>query len=133
MFIMTNSSTYDKSILVYSKIKLAVTLLQKIAVKYMVKHQYRSRNDIIASILEVANGNRVRSTQIQFKAYISYNLLKEYLVLLLKNGLLEYIEGERSFKTTAKGMQFLHKYNQMGELIMMSNPATKRSVSEFLF
>jgi predicted transcriptional regulator len=86
----------------------------------MVEHQYRSRNDIIASILEVANGNRVRITQIQFKAYLSYTLLKEYLVLLLENGLLEYIEGERAFKTTPKGMQFLHTHNQMSEMIMMT-------------
>jgi predicted transcriptional regulator len=81
----------------------------------MVKHQYRSRNDIVASILEVANGNRVRATEIQFKAYISYGILKEYLVLLLENYLLEYVEGERTFKTTPKAMQFLCTYNQLGE------------------
>jgi predicted transcriptional regulator len=99
----------------------------------MVEHQYRSRNDIIASILEVANGNSVRITQIQFKAYLSYTLLKEYLVLLLENGLLEYIEGERAFKTTSKGMQFLHTHNQMSEMIMMTyNTATRKPVNEFL-
>ena len=99
----------------------------------MVEHQYRSRNDIIASILEVANGNRVRITQIQFKAYLSYTLLKEYLVLLLENGLLEYIEGERTFKTTPKGMQFLHTHNRMSEMIMMTyNTATRKPVNEFL-
>jgi predicted transcriptional regulator len=99
----------------------------------MVEHQYRSRNDIIASILEVANGNRVRITQIQFKAYLSYTLLKEYLVLLLENGLLEYIEGERTFKTTPKGMQFLHTHNQMSEMIMMTyNTAARKPVNEFL-
>jgi predicted transcriptional regulator len=99
----------------------------------MVEHQYRSRNDIIASILEVANGNRVRITQIQFKAYLSYTLLKEYLVLLLENGLLEYIEGERTFKTTPKGMQFLHTHNQMSEMIMMTyNTAARTPVNEFL-
>jgi predicted transcriptional regulator len=99
----------------------------------MVEHQYRSRNDIIASILEVANGNRVRITQIQFKAYLSYTLLKEYLVLLLENGLLEYIEGERAFKTTPKGMQFLHTHNQMSEMIMMTyNTAARKPVNEFL-
>jgi predicted transcriptional regulator len=99
----------------------------------MIEHQYRSRNDIIASILEVANGNRVRITQIQFKAYLSYTLLKEYLVLLLENGLLEYIEGERAFKTTPKGMQFLHTHNQMSEMIMMTyNTTTRKPVNDFL-
>jgi predicted transcriptional regulator len=98
-----------------------------------VKHQYRSRNDIIASILEVANGNRVRATEIQFKAYISYSILKEYLVLLLENDLLEYVEGERTFKTAPKGMHFLRTYSQMGELITVTNAATKKPSSEFLF
>ena len=98
----------------------------------MVRHHYRSKNDIIASILEVANGNRVRITQIQFKAYLSYTLLKEYLVLLLETDLLEYIEGERAFKTTPKGMQFLHTHNQMSEMIMMTyNTATRKPVNEF--
>jgi predicted transcriptional regulator len=91
----------------------------------MVKHQYRSRNDIIASILETANGNKVRATEIQFKAYISYSILKEYLMLLLENDLLEYIEGERTFKTAPKGMQFLRTYNQMGELITLTNSSGK--------
>jgi predicted transcriptional regulator len=99
----------------------------------MGKHQYRSRNDIIASILEVANGNRVRATEIQFKAYISYSILKEYLVLLLENDLLEYVEGEHTFKTAPKGMHFLHTYSQMGELITVTNAATKKPSSEFLF
>ena len=78
------------------------------------KHQYRSRNDMIASILDVANGDRVKATEIQFKAYISYSILKEYLVLLLKNDLLEYVEGERTFMTAPKGMHFLHTHSQMG-------------------
>ena len=99
----------------------------------MVKHHYRSRNDIIASILETANGNRVRATEIQFKAYISYSILKEYLVFLLENDLLEYIEGERAFKTAPKGMQFLRTYNQMGALMTVTNTITKEPANEFLY
>ena len=98
----------------------------------MVKHQYRSRNDIIASILEAANGNKVRATEIQFKAYVSHSILKEYLIFLLENNLLEYIEGERAFKTSPKGMQFLHTYNQMGELITVTNSASKKPGNESL-
>jgi predicted transcriptional regulator len=83
--------------------------------------------------LEVANGNKVRTAEIQFKAYLSYDLLKEYLVLLLKTDLLEYIEGERAFKTTPKGMQFLHTLGQMSKMIMMTyNTATRKPVNEFL-
>ena len=60
----------------------------------------RSRSEIITSILDVTNGNKVRMTEIQFKTYLSYNILKEYLVHLLQCDLIEYVEGERTFKTT---------------------------------
>jgi predicted transcriptional regulator len=78
----------------------------------------RSRSQIISSILEVTNGNKVRVTEIQFKTYLSYNVLKEYLVHLLQCDLIEYIEGERAFKTTPKGMQVLMTYNKMEELFI---------------
>jgi predicted transcriptional regulator len=73
--------------------------------------KHRSRSEIISSILEVTNGNRARVTEIQFKTYLSYNILKEYLVHLLQCDLIDYIEGERAFKTTPKGMQALQTYN----------------------
>ena len=83
--------------------------------------KHRSRSEIIiASILEVTNGNMVRRTEIQYKTYLSYNILTEYLVRLLQCDLLEYIEGERTFKTTPKGMQVVTTYNKMEELFVKS-------------
>ena len=83
--------------------------------------KHRSRSEIIiASILEVTNGNMVRRTEIQYKMYLSYNILTEYLVHLLQCDLLEYIEGERTFKTTPKGMQVVTTYNKMEELFVKS-------------
>ncbi|MGA6989723.1 MAG: winged helix-turn-helix domain-containing protein [Nitrososphaeraceae archaeon] len=82
--------------------------------------KHRSRSEIIASILEVTNGNKVRRTEIQYKTYLSYNILTEYLLHLLRCDLLEYIEGERTFKTTPKGMQVLMTYNKMEELFVKS-------------
>ena len=81
--------------------------------------KHRSRSEIISSILEVTNGNKARITEIQFKTYLSYNILKEYVVHLLENDLVEYIEGERAFKTTPKGMQALQVYNKMEELLII--------------
>lgn len=83
--------------------------------------KHRSRSEIISSILEVTNGNKARITEIQFKTYLSYNILKEYLVHLLENDLIEYIEGERTFKTTPKGMQALQVYNKMDELLIIKH------------
>jgi predicted transcriptional regulator len=79
--------------------------------------KYRSRS-VISSILEVTNGNKVRRTEIQYKTYLSYELLKEYLIQLLQCDLIEYIEGEKTFKTTPKGMQVLQTINKMEELFV---------------
>jgi predicted transcriptional regulator len=83
--------------------------------------KHRSRSEIIASILEVTNGNKVRRTEIQYKTYLSYSILTEYLVHLLQCDLIEYIEGERAFKTTPKGMQVLQMYNRMEELLVRTH------------
>jgi predicted transcriptional regulator len=83
--------------------------------------RHRSRSEVISSILEATNGNKLRIAEIQFKTYLSYNILKEYLVHLLQADLIEYIEGERTFKTTPKGMQVLQKYNKMEELFVKTH------------
>ncbi len=69
--------------------------------------KYRDRNEIIAHILQTANGNRVRLTKIMYDAYLSHSLTREYVRLLIERGLIEYLDGERTFKTTEKGMNFL--------------------------
>ncbi|MDP8889027.1 MAG: winged helix-turn-helix domain-containing protein [Thermoproteota archaeon] len=78
--------------------------------------KYRSRTDITAQILEAANGG-VTKTKIMYKAFLSYAQLKEYLTVLIENGLLEYLEGEQIYKTTEKGNRFLKIYNQIGEYV----------------
>jgi predicted transcriptional regulator len=85
-------------------------LLSRIAMKY------RSRTDITAQILEAANGGATK-TKIMYKAFLSYAQLKEYLTVLIENGLLEYIEGEQIYRTTEKGNRFLKIYNQIGEYV----------------
>ena len=52
-----------------------------------------------------------------YKAYISYNQLKEYLTILIENNLIEYIDGTQTFKTTEKGLMYLKMYNAIGELL----------------
>ena len=78
--------------------------------------KYRDRNEIIAQILETANGNRVRLTKIMYDVFLSHTLTKEYVRLLIDKGLIEYLDGERTFKTTDKGMNFLRIHNRVQEL-----------------
>ena len=82
----------------------------------MIRMKYRSRTDITAQILEAANGG-VTKTKIMYKAFLSYAQLKEYLAVLIENGLLEYIEEEQIYRTTEKGNRFLKIYNQIGEYV----------------
>jgi predicted transcriptional regulator len=78
--------------------------------------RYRSRTDIISDILGAANGGATR-TKIMYKAYLSYNQLKEYLTLLTENNLLSYDPYSQTFKTTEKGLRFLDTCNQMDDMI----------------
>ena len=76
----------------------------------------RSRTEIVSNILEAANGG-VTKTKIMYKAYLSYNQLREYLSILIENNLIEYLDGDNKFKTTEKGLNLLKMHNEMAELL----------------
>lgn len=81
--------------------------------------KYRSRTEIVAMILEAANGSATK-TRIMYKAFLSYAQLREYLSVLIENNLLEYLEGSQTYKTTEKGLNFLKMHNEIGELLQTS-------------
>jgi predicted transcriptional regulator len=76
----------------------------------------RSRTEIVSSILDAANGGATK-TKIMYRAFLSYNQLREYLSVLIENNLIEYLEGTQTYKTTEKGLNFLKIYNEIGELL----------------
>ena len=78
--------------------------------------KYRSRTEIVSMILEAANGGATK-TKIMYKAFLSYNQLKEYLSVLIENNLIEYRNGTKTFRTTEKGLNLLRMHNEMGELL----------------
>ena len=71
----------------------------------------------MSNILDAANGGGTTKTKLMYKAYISYNQLKEYLTILIENNLIEYLDGTQTFKTTEKGLNFLKMHNELGELL----------------
>ena len=78
--------------------------------------RYRSRTDIVAQILEAANdgsGDGVTQTKIMYKAFLRHAQLKEYLTIMVENGLLKYDQREQIYKTTEKSNMFLRLYNQV--------------------
>ena len=76
----------------------------------------RSRTEIVAMILDTANGGATK-TKIMYNAFLSYNQLREYLSVLNENNLIEYLEGTHQFKTTEKGLNLLKMHNEMAELL----------------
>jgi len=83
--------------------------------------KHRSRLEIIAEILETANTNKAIQAKIMHRVYLSYPQLKEYLALLLENGLIEYKQVERVYLTTARGMRFLEIYRQLNDVVVMTD------------
>jgi predicted transcriptional regulator len=61
--------------------------------------KYRSRSDIVGLLLDAANGGGATKTKLMYKAYLSFNQLREYLAFLIENGLIDY-EGHPSIAAT---------------------------------
>ena len=76
----------------------------------------RSSTEIIANILDVANGGETK-IKIMYFAFLSYNQLKDYLSILIENNLLEYLDGTHKFKTTEKGLNYLKMHNEIRKLL----------------
>jgi predicted transcriptional regulator len=88
----------------------------------------RSRTEIVAMILEAANGGGETKTKIMYFAFLSYNQVKEYLSVLIENDLIEYLDGGNKFKTTEKGLFFLKMHNEMGELLQSTTNKTNQLI-----
>ena len=78
--------------------------------------KYRSRTDIVHLILEAPNGGAATKSKIMYKAFLSFGQLKEYLMVLIENDLLEYEDGQNTYRTTSKGIRLLQIFNNMEEL-----------------
>ena len=55
-----------------------------------------------------------------YKAVISYDYMKQFLLSLAEDGLIEYEQGRMTYRTTAKGMHLLQLYNNMNEMVQPS-------------
>jgi predicted transcriptional regulator len=66
--------------------------------------KYRSRHDICAAILRVVSGRQVSKTRLTERAFLCSSQNKEYMPILLENGLL----------TTTNEDQSLYKIRQKG-------------------
>ncbi|MFZ0696300.1 MAG: winged helix-turn-helix domain-containing protein [Nitrososphaeraceae archaeon] len=79
--------------------------------------KHRSRSEIIGAILEAANGGGATKATIMYKAMLSYEYMKEYLLTLVQDDLMEYEQGMMTYRTTPKGMRVLQLYNSVNEMV----------------
>jgi UDP-N-acetyl-D-mannosaminuronic acid dehydrogenase len=87
----------------------------------MIRMDSRTADETIASILHAAIGG-VTKTTIMYKSFITYDQLNEYLSLLVEKGLISYQEGEKLYRTTGKGINFVQankKPNEFNKILIV--------------
>ena len=70
----------------------------------------RTKNDIIAKIIEVAKERPVTKTRIAYDCFLSYDLLNEYLKTLTMSDLLKFDKRDKTYIATIRGLRYLDLY-----------------------
>jgi predicted transcriptional regulator len=98
------------------------------------KHtKHRSRTEIVGAILEAANGGGATKTTIMYKAMLSYEYMKDYLLSLVQDDLIEYEQGMMTYRTTPKGMHLLRLYNNVNEMVQPAIVRSEKKDNDLLF
>ena len=92
-------------------------MLYTVIVNRMKHMKHRSRSEIVGAILEATNGEGATKTTVMYKAVLSYDLMKDYLLSLAEDDLIEYEQGMMTYRTTPKGMRVLQLYNSVNEMV----------------
>jgi predicted transcriptional regulator len=77
--------------------------------------KYRSRTDIIVSILEAARLGQTK-TKIMYSSFLSSHQLRTYLGLVISHGLLDYDSAKGRYRTTERGLRLLDLYDNVSRL-----------------
>ena len=79
----------------------------------------RNRLEIIRDILKVIRdrSGRIKPTHILYKSNLSYQMMEEYLTELKGKGFIveKKMKTGKTFEITAKGLEYLEKYNLITE------------------
>jgi len=78
----------------------------------------RSTDQIIAQILEICLKPAVAKTQVVYQANLNFKMIRSYLDLLTRGGLLEAVPGKLTiYRTTPKGEMALKALRAIEEII----------------
>jgi len=86
--------------------------------------KYRSRTEISAMILESTRTGATK-TKIMYNSYLSYTLVKKYLLFLQGNKLIQYEKMTKQYMITEKGLKFLRSYDRILDLFSSRNKEKK--------
>jgi len=81
--------------------------------------KYRSRPEIIVSILRSIGSGQATRTRIMYRAYLSYAKANEYLDLLLERQLIEFSSQTRKFQLTERALQYMNAYREISSLLLI--------------
>jgi len=77
------------------------------------RRKRRGEVDIFAEILYLANEGGVRKTPMVYQANLNFVIIDGFLSELLNRDLIEV--EDKIYKTTVKGITFLHHYEELGK------------------
>jgi predicted transcriptional regulator len=95
--------------------------------------KHRSRTEIVGTILAAANGGGATKAIIMYKGMLSYEYMKEYLLSLVQDDLIEYEQGMMTYRTTPKGMRLLQLYNNVNEMVQPATIKSEKKNNDLLF
>ena len=75
--------------------------------------KYRSRTDIVATILESASNTPISKTRLMYMSYLSHEKMTSFAAMLIQNDLLSFDNHRRLFETMLKGQRYLELYDGM--------------------
>ena len=81
--------------------------------------KYRSRTDIVASILQSAarEGGGIGVTRLMYNSFLSYNQVSQYVKIIKENGLLNYDSSTGKYTISAKGSKYLELHSKMDKML----------------
>ena len=88
--------------------------------------RYRTKNDIIAKIIEVAKERPVTKTRIAYDCFLSYDLLNEYLKTLIMSDLLKFNKRDKTYIATKRGLHIWSFARLLEHTSMLSQMITSR-------
>ena len=86
--------------------------------------KYRSRYEIIASILESAKTG-ITKTKLMYNAFLSYAQMIGYLKYVQEHDLLRFEEKTQNYRTTKKGLGFLKLSHELSQVTHFPNPSNE--------